>query len=156
MKKSSILKTEGQLSNKKENRTVPPIRLGRMGGCVTQSGSGHPEERSIIFRWFIIDTLYKCDILRVVETLCKKEWSHCSYGAIFFIDTKDGYTGRYCEFWNGKGYSDSIQADAIPPGSQMNVIADAYDAITSDSVYRNGQMPRTGDCYFAQRVREAV
>lgn len=43
------------------------------------------------------------------------------------------------EWWNGKGYPDGIKETAIPLGSQIIAIADAYDAITSDRVYRKGR-----------------
>lgn len=41
------------------------------------------------------------------------------------------------ERWDGKGYPEGLKGDNIPLGSQMIAIADTYDAITSNRVYRN-------------------
>lgn len=40
------------------------------------------------------------------------------------------------EWWNGAGYPERLKAEEIPLGAQIIAIADAYDAITSDRVYR--------------------
>ena len=40
------------------------------------------------------------------------------------------------ERWDGRGYPDGIAADAIPLGARIIFVADAYDAMTSDRVYR--------------------
>lgn len=41
------------------------------------------------------------------------------------------------ERWDGKGYPDSLKGNNIPLGSQLIAIADSYDAITSDRIYRS-------------------
>ena len=43
------------------------------------------------------------------------------------------------EHWNGHGYPDQLESNQIPMGSQMIAIADTYDAITSDRIYRNSR-----------------
>lgn len=43
------------------------------------------------------------------------------------------------ERWDGKGYPDGLKGEEIPLGSQIIAIADTYDAITSDRVYRKGK-----------------
>jgi HD-GYP domain-containing protein (c-di-GMP phosphodiesterase class II) len=43
------------------------------------------------------------------------------------------------ERWDGTGYPDGLKGDEIPFGSQIISIADTFDAITSDRVYRKGQ-----------------
>lgn len=43
------------------------------------------------------------------------------------------------ERWDGTGYPDGLKGNEIPFGSQIISIADTFDAITSDRVYRKGQ-----------------
>ncbi|HET9243214.1 MAG TPA: diguanylate cyclase [Gaiella sp.] len=40
------------------------------------------------------------------------------------------------ERWDGAGYPDGIEGEEIPLGSRILFVADAYDAMTSDRVYR--------------------
>lgn len=42
------------------------------------------------------------------------------------------------ERWDGRGYPAKLKEDEIPYGSLIIAIADTYDAITSDRVYRKG------------------
>jgi HD-GYP domain-containing protein (c-di-GMP phosphodiesterase class II) len=39
---------------------------------------------------------------------------------------------------DGKGYPDGLTGDEIPVGSRIILIADAFDAMTSDRPYRKG------------------
>jgi HD-GYP domain-containing protein (c-di-GMP phosphodiesterase class II) len=41
------------------------------------------------------------------------------------------------ERWDGDGYPDGLGGDAIPLGSRILFVADAYDAMTTDRVYRS-------------------
>ena len=43
------------------------------------------------------------------------------------------------ERWDGYGYPDGLKGNEIPFGSQIISIADTFDAITSDRVYKKGQ-----------------
>lgn len=43
------------------------------------------------------------------------------------------------ERWDGKGYPDKLKENEIPFGSQIIAIADTYDAIIFDRVYRKGR-----------------
>ncbi len=45
------------------------------------------------------------------------------------------------ERWDGKGYPDRIAAEQIPLGARIIAVADAYDAMTSDRVYRRALTP---------------
>src|SRR5581483_10899220 len=40
------------------------------------------------------------------------------------------------ERWDGAGYPDGIEGDAIPLGARIFAVADALDAMTSDRPYR--------------------
>lgn len=42
------------------------------------------------------------------------------------------------ERWDGTGYPQGISGDNIPAPARMMAIVDAYDALTSDRVYRDG------------------
>jgi HD-GYP domain-containing protein (c-di-GMP phosphodiesterase class II) len=41
------------------------------------------------------------------------------------------------ERWDGRGYPDRLSGEEIPLGSRILFVADAYDAMTSDRVYRS-------------------
>jgi HD-GYP domain-containing protein (c-di-GMP phosphodiesterase class II) len=41
------------------------------------------------------------------------------------------------ERWDGAGYPDRLRGDTIPLGARIIFVADAYDAMTSDRVYRS-------------------
>jgi len=43
------------------------------------------------------------------------------------------------ERWDGKGYPDGLRGEAIPLGARILAVADAFDAITADRVYRPGK-----------------
>jgi HD-GYP domain-containing protein (c-di-GMP phosphodiesterase class II) len=40
------------------------------------------------------------------------------------------------ERWDGGGYPDGLAADRIPLGARIIFVADAFDAMTSDRLYR--------------------
>jgi HD-GYP domain-containing protein (c-di-GMP phosphodiesterase class II) len=41
------------------------------------------------------------------------------------------------ERWDGDGYPDRLGGERIPLGSRILLVADAYDAMTTDRVYRS-------------------
>jgi putative nucleotidyltransferase with HDIG domain len=45
------------------------------------------------------------------------------------------------EFYDGSGYPDRLQGEAIPYGSRVIAIADSYDTITSERSYKKGRSP---------------
>jgi HD-GYP domain-containing protein (c-di-GMP phosphodiesterase class II) len=45
------------------------------------------------------------------------------------------------ERWDGAGYPDGLPEHKIPLGARIIFVADAYDAMTSDRVYRNRLSP---------------
>jgi HD-GYP domain-containing protein (c-di-GMP phosphodiesterase class II) len=46
------------------------------------------------------------------------------------------------ERWDGTGYPDRLVADAIPLGSRIVAVADAYDAMTSERPYAAARTPQ--------------
>lgn len=46
--------------------------------------------------------------------------------------------GSHHEHWNGKGYPDGLKGEEIPLLARIVAIADAWDAMTGDRVYRKG------------------
>lgn len=45
------------------------------------------------------------------------------------------------ERWDGSGYPDNLAGEAIPLGARIIAVADAFDAMTSDRVYRAALSP---------------
>ena len=45
------------------------------------------------------------------------------------------------EHWDGTGYPDKLRGEAIPLGSRIIAVADTFDAMTSDRVYRRALPP---------------
>jgi HD-GYP domain-containing protein (c-di-GMP phosphodiesterase class II) len=43
------------------------------------------------------------------------------------------------ERWDGKGYPDRLEGEAIPLYARITAVADAWDTITSNRPYRNGR-----------------
>jgi diguanylate cyclase (GGDEF)-like protein/putative nucleotidyltransferase with HDIG domain len=52
------------------------------------------------------------------------------------VDTVADLVLRHHERWDGAGYPDGLAGEAIPLGARIVFVADAYDAMTSDCVYR--------------------
>ena len=40
------------------------------------------------------------------------------------------------EYWDGSGYPDGLRGDAIPTGARIVALADVFDALVSDRIYR--------------------
>ncbi|HMI99985.1 MAG TPA: HD domain-containing phosphohydrolase [Gaiellaceae bacterium] len=47
-----------------------------------------------------------------------------------------GWVLHHHERWDGTGYPDKLAGEAIPPAARILAAADAFDALTSDRVYR--------------------
>lgn len=68
---------------------------------------------------------------------------HCSIGAEIIKKIKNfesisSMILHHHEKWDGTGYPLGLSKNKIPLGAQIIAIADAYDAMTSDRVYRKG------------------
>jgi HD-GYP domain-containing protein (c-di-GMP phosphodiesterase class II) len=104
------------------------------------------EEGSVVnLRIFIHDITKECELQSQIED------TYFSTIEAFagLIDAKDDYTGehstnvskyvyRLCKELelDGTGYPDGLRGNEIPLGAQVIAIADSYDAMTSDRVYR--------------------
>jgi diguanylate cyclase (GGDEF)-like protein/putative nucleotidyltransferase with HDIG domain len=52
------------------------------------------------------------------------------------IEPVDSWVLHHHEHWDGSGYPDGLAGEAIPLGSRVILVADAFDAMTSDRTYR--------------------
>ena len=55
-----------------------------------------------------------------------------------FLDREISLVRHHHERWDGCGYPDGLQGEAIPRGARILAVADALDAVVSDRVYRGG------------------
>ena len=53
------------------------------------------------------------------------------------VDPVAEYVRHHHERWDGGGYPDGLPGEEIPLGSRIIFVADAFDAMTSDRVYRS-------------------
>jgi diguanylate cyclase (GGDEF)-like protein len=53
------------------------------------------------------------------------------------VDPVASWVLHHHERWDGAGYPDGLPGEEIPLGARIVFVADAYDAMTSDRVYRN-------------------
>lgn len=52
------------------------------------------------------------------------------------VEPVDSWVLHHHEHWDGSGYPDGLAGEDIPLGSRVILVADAYDAMTSDRSYR--------------------
>ncbi len=74
--------------------------------------------------------------------------THCEKGCDL-LTTMEGYwdpvylkmSMDICHYhherWDGRGYPEGLRGDDIPIGAQIVSVVDAYDALTSERVYKN-------------------
>ena len=55
-----------------------------------------------------------------------------------FLEVARDIVYSHQEYWDGTGYPQGLAGEAIPMAARIMAIADAYDALTSDRVYRAG------------------
>jgi diguanylate cyclase (GGDEF)-like protein len=53
------------------------------------------------------------------------------------VDPVADWVLHHHERWDGAGYPDQLEGDEIPLGARIIFVADAYDAMTSDRLYRS-------------------
>jgi putative nucleotidyltransferase with HDIG domain len=87
-------------------------------------------------------------ILRKPAKLTEEEWvqmrAHPLHGqqilrGIEFLDGAARVVAQHHEKWDGSGYPLGLSGDDIDLCARIFAVADAYDAITSDRVYRKGK-----------------
>jgi len=88
------------------------------------------------------------EILLKAGKLSDEEWEkmrkHPVYGynmlrEIKFLEKSIDIVLYHHERWDGKGYPKGLKGDEIPVGARIFAVIDAFDAITSNRVYRNAQ-----------------
>jgi diguanylate cyclase (GGDEF)-like protein/putative nucleotidyltransferase with HDIG domain len=57
------------------------------------------------------------------------------------VDPVADWVLHHHERWDGSGYPDGLPGDSIPLGARIIFVADAYDAMTSERVYRSRVAP---------------
>jgi HD-GYP domain-containing protein (c-di-GMP phosphodiesterase class II) len=57
------------------------------------------------------------------------------------VDPVADWVLHHHERWDGSGYPDGLPGDRIPLGARIIFVADAYDAMTSERVYRRRVAP---------------
>lgn len=72
-------------------------------------------------------TTLGCEILKQIEELQDKE----------YITTSYNICRHHHERYDGKGYPDHLEGEAIPVEAQIVALADAYDSLISDRTYRD-------------------
>ena len=87
-------------------------------------------------------------ILRKPAKLTEEEWvrmrEHPVHGqqilrGIEFLQGASRVVAQHHEQWNGSGYPLGLQKEEIDINARIFAVADAFDAITSDRVYRRGK-----------------
>lgn len=76
-------------------------------------------------------TVKGCEMLATLKRIGDKEYLHYAYNIC----------RHHHERFDGKGYPDHLVGDAIPICAQIAGIADCYDALTMDRVYRKAIDP---------------
>lgn len=93
-----------------------------------------------------------CEMLSGLERLNDKEYINYAYNICRY----------HHERWDGRGYPDGLKGDNIPICAQVVAIADCYDALTTDRVYKKAIPPDrafnmilNGECgVFSPRLLE--
>jgi response regulator RpfG family c-di-GMP phosphodiesterase len=87
-------------------------------------------------------------ILRKPGSLTEEEWvrmrEHPLFGerilrGIDFLAGASRVVAEHHEKWDGTGYPAGLRGEGIDLGARIFAVADAFDAITSDRVYRSGK-----------------
>ena len=121
------------------------LRLGR------ELGLGGEQSRSLEFGSLLHD-IGKIGvpdaILRKPAALTQEEWvrmrEHPLHGqrilrGIEFLEGASRVVAQHHERWDGTGYPVGLKGEEIDLNARIFAVADAFDAITSDRVYRAGR-----------------
>jgi len=118
-------------------------------GC--EMGLGAEELRSLEFGSLLHD-IGKIGvpdaILRKPARLTADEWTKMRehplhgqkiLGGIQFLEGASRVVAQHHEKWDGSGYPHGLRGEEIDLNARIFAVADAFDAITSDRVYRRGR-----------------
>ena len=81
------------------------------------------------------------DIVKTHPTLGRNVIDQIKHGAGVssdFLDLAREVAYAHQERWDGSGYPQGLSGERIPVSARLMALADAYDALTSDRVYRAG------------------
>jgi putative two-component system response regulator len=99
--------------------------------------------------------------LRKEEPLSESEWleirEHPTIGAemvkdIPYLKSAIPIILHHHEYWDGSGYPDQLKGEGIPQTARIVVVADAFDAMTTDRGYKNAKTP---DAALAEIIKYA-
>ena len=98
-------------------------------------------------------TVKGCEMLASLDRMSDKDYLEYAYNICRY----------HHERWNGKGYPDGLKGDSIPVCAQVVGIADCYDALTTDRVYKKAISPKqafnmilNGECgIFSPKLLES-
>ena len=116
---------------------------------ILKPGRLTPEEAEIMKS----HTSKGCELLDGIKNCISKEYLTASYDIIRYHHEK----------YDGGGYPEGISGDAIPLSAQIVAIADIYDGLVCERIYKKAksksrafEMITTGECgVFAPKVMEA-
>lgn len=111
-------------------------------------------------------------ILRKPAKLTDEEWvkmrMHPMYGQnilrdLPFLEGASKVVGQHHEKWDGSGYPAGLKGEDIDLNARIFAVADAFDAMISDRVYRAGrpyqdaadELDRCADAHFDPKIVEA-
>jgi HD-GYP domain-containing protein (c-di-GMP phosphodiesterase class II) len=84
-------------------------------------------------------------VLHKTSSLCEEDWllirrhpqiAYDLLSPIAFLFPALDIPHYHHEKWDGTGYPYKLQAEQIPPSARIFAVADVYDALTSDHIYR--------------------
>jgi response regulator RpfG family c-di-GMP phosphodiesterase len=167
---TAALETRDQETHGHSERVVNfSLRLGR------ELGLGEKQMRSLEFGSLLHD-IGKIGvpdaILRKPARLTEEEWvkmrEHPLHGSeilegIDFLKGAARVVAQHHEKWDGSGYPLGLRGEQIDLNARIFAVADAFDAITSDRVYRRGrpyeaavdELTHCAGTHFDPRVVEA-
>lgn len=83
------------------------------------------------FAYMKTHTVRGCDVLNNIRDVWEEEYSKASYDIC----------RHHHERYDGRGYPDGLVGEAIPISAQLVGIADVYDALVSERVYKSAYTP---------------
>lgn len=104
------------------------------------------------FAFMKTHTVRGCEVLNNIRDVWEEEYSEASYDIC----------RHHHERYDGKGYPDGLAGEDIPLSAQLVGVADVYDALVSERVYKSAYSPdeafrmiREGKCgIFSPRLME--